>query len=375
VRGQLESRGKNVWRLRVDVGRDPATGRRRTVSKTFRGPKRAAHDELAALVVAHTRRRPDTQVTFAAVYRAWLDHITPDRSPLTIQRYEQAARLHALPAIGDTPLDQIGAADLDAIYSRMRRQGHTPASVRKVHQVIAATLGQAVKWKYLNANPATDATPPADKRTEPPDVDPAMVRAAFAHVAERDPSFALYVHLAAVTGCRRAELCALRWTDIDLEHATISIARALVSVRGGHTIEKATKTDKPRRLAIPATTVANLAAHRVRLAETMLAVGVRTGSDGYLFPSSIDGVNPTRPDVMTARWMRLRDAVGAEGLRLHDLRHHSASTLISEGVDIRTVMERHGWTSLATAQRYIHVVEAKDRAAADILERVMGESG
>jgi integrase len=82
---------------------------------------------------------------------------------------------------------------------------------------------------------------------------------------------------------------------------------------------------------------------------------------------------PTRPDVMTHRWARLRATVpGAEKVRLHDLRHHAATQFVTEGVDVREVMRRLGWTTLATAQRYIHAVDEADAAAADAMERALG---
>ena len=57
---------------------------------------------------------------------------------------------------------------------------------------------------------------------------------------------------------------------------------------------------------------------------------------------------------------------------LHDLRHFSVTTLIADGVDIRTVAERHGHAQATmTLNRYAHALPERDRAAASVLGRVL----
>ena len=57
-------------------------------------------------------------------------------------------------------------------------------------------------------------------------------------------------------------------------------------------------------------------------------------------------------------------------MRLHDLRHHSATALLKSGVSVGEVMDRHGWKTLEMVSRYRHLMEAKDRSAAETLERL-----
>lgn len=370
MRGTIQSRGKGVWRIRVDAGTDPVTGHRRQASRTVHGLKRDAEAELAKMVLAHRNRQAEASVTLEVLVSRWLDGA--DLSPLTRQRYAQAARLHLLPALGAKPVARVTVYDLDQLYRSMTEAGHAPASVRKVHQVAATALAQGVRWGWLGANPALQASPPRVPRRElvPPSTE--MVRRAFAAAAEEDPDFATFVHLAAVTGCRRAELCALRWSDLDFDRGVLTVRRAVIVLPGGRVVEKSTKTDDVRRMTLPPTTVVNLATHRIRVAERLLAAGIGQQRDGYVFPAPFDPSRPARPDLMSHRWARLREAIGAGDVRLHDLRHHSATELIAGGVDLRTVMARLGWRNLATAERYIHVVEAKDRAAAEVLERALG---
>ena len=125
-------------------------------------------------------------------------------------------------------------------------------------------------------------------------------------------------------------------------------------------------------LGVPDVVVQILRRHRTAVAQKRLELGASVTGDSYVFPWTLDADRPTHPSTVTHRWMTCRDNAGAPTIRLHDLRHFNASTLIANGVDIATVQQRLGWSNLATAQRYIHAVDTKDRAAADVLGKALG---
>jgi len=81
---------------------------------------------------------------------------------------------------------------------------------------------------------------------------------------------------------------------------------------------------------------------RVRLRERAAAAGGSNPDNGFLFPGAVDGSRPRRADTWSHRFTRLRDGVGLEAVRLHDLRHFVATTLLSSGVDLTTVAGRLG---------------------------------
>src|SRR5579864_282098 len=71
---------------------------------------------------------------------------------------------------------------------------------------------------------------------------------------------------------------------------------------------------------------------------------------------------------MTKRFIRIRRSVGLDSVRLHDLRHFTATRMLSEGVPVRTVSGRLGHANAATTLGvYGHFLEASDRDAADTL--------
>lgn len=370
MRGYLTQRSKGSWRLVVDAGTDPETGKRRQVTKTVRGTKRFAEGELAQLITEVAGgRHAAGDMTFRTLVARWLANVETDLSELTVEKYESVLRLHVLPVIGDRLVRKLRAGDLDEVYALMRSKGKSPAYVRKAHTICSGALAQAVRWELIAANPATNARPGKLPRAKNRAPKTSVVQELLAAVEKHDPEFFAFVQLDALTGGRRGEVCALRWRDVDLEARTVTFQAGVVTTKGKLTV-KSTKTDEDRTLTIPRSTVKVLKAHRRLLRERLLACGIALADDSFVFPATIDATRPVRPDVISHRWLRIRKTVAGGGpVRLHDLRHHAATQLIAEGTNPRTVMARMGWTSSRTLDRYTAAVDEKDVEAADRLEQ------
>jgi integrase len=177
--------------------------------------------------------------------------------------------------------------------------------------------------------------------------------------------------LAALTGMRRGELCALRWTDVDFERGELDVSRSLVVVRGG-VAEKGTKTHRFRIVALDVVGIALLQRHRASVNDWAQQAKAAVPEDAYVFSHAVDGSKPFRPDNVTGFFTRVRDSLGFHDVRLHDLRHFTATQLIGAGVDVRTVAGRLGHSDPSVTLRvYSHALEERDRAAADIMGQVL----
>jgi integrase len=178
-----------------------------------------------------------------------------------------------------------------------------------------------------------------------------------------------WLRLAVTTGARRGEVLALRWSDIDLDAATMTVGRSLNEDRS----TKSTKTNRVRVVRLDAVTVALLRQWRNGQRERALACGARLARDPFVLSNSPDSSVPWRPDGTTQRFQRLCARAGVEGVRLHDLRHAMASQLLERGVSPVTVAGRLGHASTTTTLRtYAHVVSGADAAAADVIADVIG---
>src|SRR5262249_61852060 len=95
--------------------------------------------------------------------------------------------------------------------------------------------------------PAATAKLPRTRQRTAASPDPADVAKAIAAArASGQELLALYLWLAAITGARRGELCALQWADLDLPRGVIRIAHSY-SVAGGTKVRRAATTHPDRR--------------------------------------------------------------------------------------------------------------------------------
>jgi integrase len=376
----IYKRGKR-WRVIVYAGRDPITGRKRQKSVTVatRAEARQAEARLITEVGAGQHRSGTSTRTVAELLDRWLEWRQSVRpiSPTTVNSYRGYIDRSILPSLGHLQVGRLDAATLDAFYAHLRKQGGkggrpmAASSVHQVHAILSGALNRAVVWGWIASNPARLASPPSVERadTRPPAVEDAARLLAVA-MAE-DSELGLFLRLAVVLGARRGELCAVRWSDVDLDQGEVLIAGGIVRVPGESLLDKATKTHAKRRVAVGADTVELLSAHRLAQAKDALACGTTLAADAYVFSHVPDGSAPINPDGITHRFRRLARRLGVR-CRLHDLRHFMVTQLVAGGVDWRTVAGRAGHADgHMTLGTYAHFQQAQDRQAAEFMDRLL----
>ncbi|MHB1845325.1 MAG: tyrosine-type recombinase/integrase [Deltaproteobacteria bacterium] len=362
--GSMVERKPGVWRLRAYIREDA-----RQVQRTFHGDRKAAARALALLVTEVEQGRFDrTTATVGDLLDRWMEQLEPTRRPSTLLGYRRKIAHDIEPALGDVRLAKLRADQLDAFYLEQLGRGLSTATVRQLHAILSAALHQAVKWGWLDVNPADRASPPAVRTPEL--VVPAMtdVDRLYRSARDVDPVLGTAVALAALTGARRGELCALRWTDVDLVLGRLTIARAL-SVVDGITHEGPTKTHQRRDIALDEVGVTVLRDRWQFQVELSERAGSPLVTAPFVLSYQAHAGAPVSPDTISHRFAKVAKSVGVD-CHLHSLRHFSVTTLIGAGVDIRTVAERHGHAQATmTLNRYAHALPERDRAAAGILGR------
>ncbi len=386
MRGHLRRRG-DAWELRAFAGRDPVSGRKIYRTRSFHGGRRQAEDALGKFVqeVAGDGRAT-RDATVGDLVAKWFELAKADLSPSTVRGYERTIRRYIVPTLGGIALARLRVSELDQLYAELRSGGGragqplATATIRQVHAVLRRALQQGVKWGWIETNPAALASPPRvrNRRIEAPE--PTVVTRLIQKAGDDNPDFGVFLQLAATTGARRGELCALHWNDVDLERGTVTIARSVVDGPEGALIEKDTKTHSIRRIALDHTTVQVLREHRDRCRLRAAACESSLAEAAYVFSRAADCSLPARPNDFTHAFIVLRDRLGAHGLRLRDLRHFAATRLLAAGIPVRTVSGRLGHANAATTLGvYAHFLDASDREAANALEEILrssnGEAG
>ena len=292
-----------------------------------------------------------------------------------MREYHRIADKVVRPELGRIKLAKLTALDLDRLYAKLTTKGNKATTVRRVHALIGAALHQAERWDLVDRNVSLRATPPTVHAAEIIAPDPAEVRRILEAAEAIEPALATFLLLAALTGARRGELCALRWSDVDWDGDTLQIARSIYESKGGGWAEKSTKTHQARRIGLDELGLAILRKHRSDVDALAHELGVMVAPDAFMFSRSPAGAEPIRPDVVTKFTIRVAKAAGVD-THLHALRHFSATQAIAAGYDAVTVGARLGHADPAITLRvYAHAVKQRDRDLAASLGKMLALPG
>jgi integrase len=292
------------------------------------------------------------------------------RTPKHVDRTRRLLELHAGPLLG-RPVGSIRHRDIEQLLETMAEAGLSPATQRHLHAAMSGVLRWAQREDLVAGNAARIARKPSlvTERHDPPTAGQvALFVAAGDRVA---PAVGMLIRLAAVTGCRRGELAALRWSDVDWERHTLSVARAVTELAGGGWVEGPTKNRHRRVISIDIGTVGLLRGWRAEQVSIAEVCEVELLADGFVLAAQdheVDGSVPWLPERMSHGFRSARRQVpGCGHIRLHDLRHAHATLLLAAGESLLTVAGRLGHDPAVTARTYSHFLERTDRGAADLI--------
>jgi integrase len=369
MKGHIRERSPGRWAIILDV-RDPESGKRRRKWHTFHGTKREAQIECSKLIteMANGAYREPSKLTLSQFLDRWIEHVEPQVSPRTLERYAEIAQKNIVPLLGHAILmklrpDQISAAYAKALKSGRRdgAGGLSPRTVHHMHRVLKQALAVAVKWNLLSRNPADSVDPPKVERIKVRALDTAETAALLAHF--RPTRSYVPVLLAVLCGLRRGEITALKWRAVDLPHVQITVAESMEQTKTGIRM-KETKSGRARSVALPSLAVQELKRHRIRQSEELLRLGAKATDDTFVVARE-DGM-PLQPNSLTHEFVRLLGENPAlPRIRFHDLRHSHATQLLASGVHPKVAQERLGHSNIGiTLDLYTHVLPGMQEDAA-----------
>lgn len=288
--------------------------------------------------------------------------------PRTTESYRSIVRRYLKPAIGRVPLAKLQPEHL-MVMLRDLEQSDPPLSattVRYVYVVLRIALGRALKLGHVHRNVATLIDPPTRRRDERQPLSAAQARAFLASV-NGDRLEALY-RLAIASGLRQGELLGLRWQDVDLKTAALTVRHTLE--QGSRTLAEP-KTERSRRtIVLDTDTVKALRRHRLRQIKERLAAGERWQDLGFVFATST-GTATDHRNLLRAYHAALETAE-LPRQSFHQLRHASATLGIEAGESLYEVSRRLGHANISTtADVYGHLTPASARRSADRMRDIL----
>jgi integrase len=369
VRGHIRKRARDSWSLVVDAGRDPDTGKRKQIWKTFHGNKKQAEAELARLVSAvetGTDLEP-LRLSTAAFLERWLKAAKSRVGPRTHDRYSEVVRLHIVPNLGRIQLARLRPLQLESLYERLEASGLSRQTVLHVHRVLFTALRQAVRWQLVSRNVAEAVTPP---RPTPPQIASFDVTDAAAVLqAVRGSDLAAATALALGTGMRRGEVLGLRWGDVDLDIGEVRVNQTLQATNEGLRFVPPKTQRSTRAIALPLFALDALREQRRVQGIRKLAAGTAWQALDLVFDRGDGG--PLPPWSLSQRFRSAMSRAGID-LNFHGLRHAHASLMLTAGVQLKVVSDRLGHSTIGiTADLYTHLTRAVDQQAATQLDDML----
>jgi integrase len=369
-----DKRGNRYWRIRLDYGRHPLTGKRQQPYEPGRYTNERQAQKLLDARLIDLNRQPATDPTRRTVAELLTEWLATEAKvtikPGTLYNYESACRVHLLPAFGHLPIRKLTTVAIEEFRARKLAGGTS------THMVSLATLhlGQAIDFGirhgYLSHNPVRALKPLRHEHKEMHVWDAEQAQRFLAAAAGN--VYSPYWLLALHTGMRRGELLALEWGDIDFDRARLSVRRSLDDTDG--LVPEDTKTGRSRTIDLDRATLNALREHRIRQQERRLRLGVAYRKPEVVLASTVGGyINPRN---VTREMEAIIAAASVPRIRVHDLRHTAATLMLAAGVPIKVVSERLGHSSVAvTLGIYAHVLPGMQAQAAETLRRVLAGEG
>jgi integrase len=300
----------------------------------------------------------------------WLrDHAAQRVRDKTLRTYRDLIRLHINPVIGRINLTKLTPQHVERMMAKVAEKGMSPRTAVHCRAVLRNALSHAMRHSLVFRNVAALADPPKVPELEIRAITPVAARQVLAAV-RGDRLEALFT-VALACGLRQSEALGLRWSDVDLESATLRVQRSLQRVNGEYQVLEP-KTKRSRRtISLPAPVATSLRQHKARQTEDRLKVGPAWEGDtwdGLVFTDETGC--PLSSFHVGRRFKSLIAVAGLPKMRYHDLRHGAASLMAAQGVPARVAMEVLGHAQISTTMNiYAHIApefqkEASERMAA-----------
>lgn len=289
---------------------------------------------------------------FEAAAEEWFTFKKPLWKESTAVKYRNFLNIYILPALGKISLEELTTEDVELLCSDLlfcggnRKEGLSPKTVSDILSVIRNILkynSEIKKLSLCDLGMLKIRQQPKKLRVFSRNETEKLCRFLYADQNIRNTGILLCLF----TGIRIGELCALRWEDISFEEQTLRICQTMQRIQNEDRLGTKTKI-----IVTPPKSCYSI--RTIPLAEQLTALlESYRHTKGYFLTGSVQKF--VEPRTMQNHFKRVLKECSIENANFHCLRHTFATCCIELGVDVKSLSELLGHSSVTiTMNRYVH---------------------
>ena len=340
----------------------------------IKGNKKRANEVLRAKIKEYEDKNIQfySGITVAEYFKKWLNQIKQEVRLNTYRGYKANMDNHIIPYFENEGilLQELTPNEITAYY-RFKHENSdlSGRTLKHHHQNISKALNDAIGQGYLTYNPATHAKTIKEERYRAEFLNNGQIKELLTLL--NDKPIKLAVELCCIYGFRRSEVLGLKWHNVDFENGSIRICETLQqstkAITGSTNYTDDTKTESSNR-TMPMTDRARviLLAQKERQNRNREFLGNRYIDNDYV--CTFDNGKEITPNYLSRSFHKIIVNSDLPKVRLHDLRHSSASNLLSQGFSVIQVADWLGHSeSTTTLKFYAHADKSSKMAIANAL--------
>lgn len=339
-----------------------------------KGNKTKAEAMLSEQLAEYNKSNiPASRLTVAEYFSRWIIDIKKDVRPNTYRSYFGNMKNHIIPYFMEKKvlLHELTAYDLEVFY-KCKIDEVSATTVHHFRENISKALTDAMRAGIINSNPASLARTPKCEPYKAKFLNPDEINELLKMC--KGIKIELPIQLCIVYGLRRSEVLGLKWQYIDFANKQFRIAETLQQNTGGNYID-APKTNSSYR-TLPMTDEVYRLLLDKRKSQDENRELLKSGYKESDYLCTLSDGTVISPNYLSKEFHKIIAKSDLPQVRLHDLRHSTASNLLAKGFSVVQVQEWLGHGSAATTMKYYaHADKTSKLGIATALQGVLCTKG
>lgn len=368
--------GINKYKIIIELGEN-IYGKRQRKTPTFYGTEDDVRREDARLTSKyyHIGKKIKIELndlTFEQMGTIYLQRSCRGIKPITKKKYKELLEI-IYPIIGNIKIQKLTPFQLNNMYNKLeqgKKKIVSGSTLYEYYKVVNLVLNEAVNLELLECNPNKKVKKPKKQKHNPRFYDEEQVAILLNCLKKENIKWKTLITLTLETGCRRAEICGLKWQNVDFKNNELTIDHSLKIV-DGIVYEDDPKTQASKRVIPLSESMIDLLKEYKKWQDSYISFCGNKWQDENRVFASKEGKN-MHPDSLSTMFSRILKKNNLPHISFHELRHTNCSLLINSGVDPRTTSDRLGHTiSSFSLERYAHSFNESKKRSAGVFNNIL----